>query len=102
LNHDYTVNHQIRELETTLRGKAAAHRQARQKADEEARSSGKAGEPVEERPLHIPAVIESETQLEGLVKALTDFLNVFRAGQRLRLTCQLQHHESGHPPKAGT
>jgi len=101
LNHDYTVNHQIRELESTVRSKAAEHRQARQAAAEAAAKAGEGPAPAEDKSLVLPAVIESEPQLEGLVKTLTEFLNAFRAGQRLRVTCQLQHHDAAHKPKAG-
>ncbi|MCX6602189.1 MAG: hypothetical protein NTV52_01180, partial [Acidobacteria bacterium] len=101
LTHDYTVNEQIRGLEYTVRTKAAAHRKARQTAAE---AAAKAGEPpplAEEKSLILPAVIESEPQLESLVKTLTEFLHTFRAGQRLRITCQLQHHDAAHSSKAG-
>lgn len=100
LNHDYTVNHQIRELESTVRTKAAEHRQARQVAAEAAAKAGEGPAPAEDKSLILPAVIESEPQLEGLVKTLTEFLNAFRAGQRLRVTCQLQHHDTAHKQKA--
>ena len=101
LTHDYTVNEQIRGLEYRVRTKAAGHRKARQTAAE---AAAKAGEPpplAEEKSLILPAVIESEPQLESLVKTLTEFLHTFRAGQRLRITCQLQHHDAAHSSKAG-
>ena len=100
LNHDYTVNHQIRELESTVRTKAAEHRQARQAAAEAAAKAGEGPAPAEEKSLVLPAVIETEPQLEALMKTLTEFLNAFRAGQRLRVTCQLQHHDTAHIQKA--
>jgi septum formation inhibitor MinC len=101
LNHDYTVNHQIRELESTVRTKAAEHKQSRQAAAEAAAKAGKGPAPAEDKSLILPAVIESEPQLESLVKTLTEFLNTFRAGQRLRVTCQLQHHDAARKPTDG-
>jgi hypothetical protein len=100
LNHDYTVNHQIRELESTVRTKAAEHRQARQAAAGAAAKAGEGPAPAEEKSLILPAVIETEPQLEALMKTLTEFLNAFRAGQRLRVTCQLQHHDTANKQKA--
>jgi hypothetical protein len=101
LNHDYTINHQIRQLESRVRAKAGEHRQARQDAVEAARKAGEDLGPVDEKSLVLPAIIETETQLEGLVKALTEFLNAFRSGQRLRVTWEIQLQEPELQQKTG-
>ena len=92
LSHDYTINHKIREIESKVREKADVYRQSRQKSVPTT--------VVQERPLHLPAVISSEQELESLLKVLSEFMKEFRAGQRIRIRVELHGQDSANSPEA--
>jgi hypothetical protein len=93
LNHDYSVNQKLRDIEETLKQKAASRRKLLVEKPDDA--------PVVEKELAIPSSIESLPALESLIADLQAFLKAFNAGQKLRVTCQIRQLDAGHSSKAG-
>lgn len=90
LNHDYTLNHRLRELETTIAEKAAAARANRKAKQEEQKKSGdKDGNKIKEETLLLPVSLDSSKQIKDLIEQLNTHLAALEAGTKLRLTCQI-------------
>ncbi len=85
INHDYSLNQQLRELEVTIGERASAYR-VKQKEKQE-RSQEDAA--VQQQTLMLPEAIDSIGQIEDLMNQLSEQLDALKAGKRLRLTFQL-------------
>lgn len=90
LNHDYTLNHRLRELETTIADKAANSRATRKaQQDGEKKSGENGGEKIIEETLLLPVSLDSAKQIKDLIEQLNSHLATLEAGTPLRLTCQI-------------
>jgi hypothetical protein len=90
LNHDYTLNHRLRELETKVSEQAADARSKRKAKQEEEKKSGeKGGEKIKEETLLLPVSLDSAQQIKNLIEQLSAHLAALEAGTPLRLTCQI-------------
>lgn len=94
LNHDFTLNHQLRDLAQRLREKAEARRAAR--AASEKKEGGEEGEEgekpkveVETKPLFLPNSLQTTQEIEDLIRQLDDFLAEMKAGTPLRINCRI-------------
>tara|TARA_R110002096_G_scaffold70955_3_gene169921 strand:- start:102 stop:2129 length:2028 start_codon:yes stop_codon:yes gene_type:complete len=84
LNHDFSINYRLRELEDHLKENAKkdpapAPAPPREEDDEE----------VQKETLLLPATLSSSAEVEELGRQLDDYLAKFRAGEKLKITCQL-------------
>lgn len=90
LNHDYTLNHRLRELETKVAEQAADARAKRKAKQDEGKKSGeKGGEKIKEETLLLPVSLDSAQQIKNLIEQLSAHLAALEAGTPLRLTCQI-------------
>jgi hypothetical protein len=90
LNHDFTLNHRLRELESKVAEQAAEYRAKKKaKQEEEKKSGGKEGDKTKEETLLLPVSLESAQQIKDLIEQLNAHLSAIEAGTHLRLTCQI-------------
>jgi hypothetical protein len=92
LNHDFTLNHRLRDLALQMRENAAARRAARvttERREEEEEAGGEPMVEVETRPLFLPPAIHTAQEVEDLIQQLNEFLASIRAGASLRITCRI-------------
>ncbi len=90
LNHDYTLNHRLRELGTKVSDHATdARAKKKAKQDQEKKSGEKAGEKIKEETLLLPVSLDSVKQIKDLIEQLNAHLAALEAGTQLRLTCQI-------------
>ena len=92
LNHDYTLNHRLRELDSKVAEKATEYRLMRKaKQEEENKSGDKQKDKVKEETLLLPLSLDSAKQIKALIEQLNTHLAAIEAGTQLRLTCQIIH-----------
>lgn len=86
LNHDFAINHRLRELEDHLRRKAAEATSVKQPkvADDKADEAE-----CQHETLYLPVILSSAAEVEDLGRQLNDYLAKFEAGEKLKITCQL-------------
>lgn len=91
LNHDFDLNHQLRDLAKKLHESANAKRDEKQIANREKQQEdgGKPAVPIESKPLFLSPILQSEQEIENLMQQLTEFLTTMRAGTPLRITCRI-------------
>lgn len=91
LNHDFTLNHQLRELETRLRETASK----RPSGHEEPGDDGGEGKEPDDKPgplqktLLLPKDIRTAKEVEDLIKQLNAYLAAMRAGSEIKITCSI-------------
>ncbi len=90
LNHDYTLNHRLRDLEAKVAEDAATYRAKRKaKQEEEKKSGDKEGDKIKQETLLLPVSLDSAKQIKDLIEQLNTHLAALEAGTNLRLTCQI-------------
>jgi hypothetical protein len=90
LNHDFELNHRLRDLGDQVAESASKHRAARDAAAKEKAKESGAGEPkAKEETLYLPLVLDSAQEIEALIKQLTTHLDAIKAGTSLHLKCHI-------------
>lgn len=92
LNHDFTLNHQLRDLAQQLREKSEARRAAIEAREKDKDEEGGEDEPdveVEAKPLYLPQSLQSAQEVENLIQQLGDVLSEMKAGKPLRINCRI-------------
>lgn len=90
LNHDFTLNHRLRELGTKVAEEAAEYRtKQKAKLEEGKKDGGEKGDKTKEETLLLPGSLESAQQIKDLIEQLNAHLSAIEAGTPLRLTCQI-------------
>ena len=90
LNHDFTLNHRLRELQTKVAEDAATYRAKRKEQQEQEKGEDdEGGEETKQESLMLPAAIDSAQQIKDLIEQLNTHLAAIEAGTKLRLTCQV-------------
>ncbi|MDC0275413.1 BREX system P-loop protein BrxC [Verrucomicrobiales bacterium] len=88
LNHDYALNHRLRDLEDHLKEKAKETPPPKPPEDDD----GGEGE-VQNETLLLPATLSSANDVENLGQQLQDYLAKFQAGEKLKITLQLMSNK---------
>jgi len=90
LNHDYTLNHQLRALEAKMAEQASQTRaKPAEISDPEPSSTASPSELAKPETLLLPASLNSAAQLRTLIAQLTAYLAALEAGKSVRLECQI-------------
>ena len=92
LNHDFTLNHRLRDLGMQFKAKAAeklAKLIAAEKQKPEPEAEAKPKTEVQAKQLFLPGSLNSAQQVEDLIQQLNDYLAAIRAGSSLRITCRI-------------
>jgi hypothetical protein len=90
LNHDFTLNHRIRELEAKVKEQAAEYRAKKNAKHEESGLDGvTVTEKIKEETLLLPVSLDTAQQIKDLIEQLSAHLSAIEAGTALRLNCQI-------------
>jgi len=90
LNHDFTLNHRLRELVSKVAEQAAEYRtQKKAEQKETKKGGGKDADKTKEETLLLPGSLDSAQQIKDLIEQLRTHLSTMEAGTALRLTCQI-------------
>jgi hypothetical protein len=92
LNHDFTLNHRLRDLGLQFKAKAAeklAKLIAAEKQKPEPEAEAKPKAEVQAKQLFLPVSLSSAKEVEDLIQQLNDYLAAIRAGSSLRITCRI-------------
>jgi hypothetical protein len=93
LNHDFDLNHQLRDLAKQLGENAMSRRAEREKAskqkEEEEEEEEKPKEEIETKQLFLTPNLQTEQEIENLIRQLSEFLTTIKAGTQLRISCRI-------------
>lgn len=90
LNHDFALNHRLRDLGDELRRRADALRKEREKPSPADPAPGDDDKPeVEVKSLYLPRHLNTASEVQGLIDQLTDHLRSMKAGASIRLDCKV-------------
>jgi hypothetical protein len=92
LNHDFTLNHRLRDLGDELRRRAATIRQERDKsapADPETDDSTTPKLEVEVKAIYLPRSLGTPREVQDLIDQLQEHLRAMKAGASIRLDCKV-------------
>jgi hypothetical protein len=95
LNHDFKLNHQLRELAKQLRDSALAGRTERKETTTQ-KEDDRENPPVEVefKQLFLYPVLQSEQEITNLMQQLEGFLAAIKEGTRMRITCRIIDNRS--------
>jgi hypothetical protein len=90
LNHDFTLNHRLRDLGDELHRRAEAIRKEREKPARTDPAGGDEDKPdVEVKSLFLPQSLSTTREVQDLIDQLNDHLRAMKAGSKLRLDCKV-------------
>jgi len=91
LNHDFDLNYQLRDLAKQLRENAQTKRSEREAASKQKEKDvgDKPKEEIETKQLFLTPSLQTEQEIENLIRQLSEFLATIQAGTPLRISCRI-------------